>query len=163
MQRRIRTLSFLLAVVFASILATTARADEVTDWNQILFQPALVAQTSPLIMARNAAIVRASVYDAVNGIERRYTPIHVKPDAPHGASARAAAVQAAYVSLVNLYPTQQSTFGAARATSLDAILNKRGDDKKGDRDEQQERQKAVDPWSRMGAGDCGLHLDLAKH
>jgi hypothetical protein len=94
--------------------------------------------------ARNAAIVRASVYDAVNGIERRYTPIHVKPDAPHGASARAAAVQAAYVSLVNLYPTQQSTFDAARATSLDAILNKRGDDKKGDRDEEQERQKAVD-------------------
>jgi hypothetical protein len=55
MQSRIRTLSFLLAVVFACISATTVRADEVTDWNQILFQAALVAQTSPLIMARNAA------------------------------------------------------------------------------------------------------------
>jgi hypothetical protein len=78
-------LSFLLAVVFASISATTARADEVTDWNQILFQAALVAQTSPLIMARNAALVQASVFDAANGIERRYTLIHVKPGAPHGA------------------------------------------------------------------------------
>jgi hypothetical protein len=138
MQRCIRTLSFLLAVVFASISAKTARADEVTDWNQILFQAALVAQTSPLFMSRNTAIVQASVFDAVNGIERRYTPIHVKPDAPRGASARAAAVQAAYASLVKLYPAQQSTFNAARATSLAAILNK-----KGDWDEQQERQKAV--------------------
>jgi hypothetical protein len=94
MQRRIRTLSFLLVVVFASISATTARADEVTDWNQILFHAALVAQTSPLFMSRNAAIFQSSVFDAVNGIERRYTPIHVEPGAPHGASARAAAVQA---------------------------------------------------------------------
>jgi hypothetical protein len=139
MQPRIRTLSFLLAVVFATISARTMRADEVTDWNQIMFHAALVAQTSPLVMTRNAAIVQSSVFDAVNGIERRYTPIHVKPDAPHGASVRAAAVQAAYVSLVHLYPTQQSTFDAARATSLGAIL-----DKKGGWSEQQERQKAVD-------------------
>jgi membrane-associated phospholipid phosphatase len=145
MQRRVRTLSFLLAVVFACISATTVRADEVTDWNQILFQAALVAKTSPLITTRNAAIVQASVFDAVNGIERRYTPIHVKPGAPHGASARAAAVQAAYVSLVNLYPTQQSTFDSARATSLAAIL-----DKKRDRDDQQRRQKAVDSGVAWG-------------
>jgi membrane-associated phospholipid phosphatase len=145
MQRRVRTLSFLLAVVFACISATTVRADEVTDWNQILFQAALVAKTSPLIITRNAAIVQASVFDAVNGIERRYTPIHVKPGAPHGASARAAAVQAAYVSLVNLYPPQQSTFDSARATSLAAIL-----DKKGDRDDQQRRQKAVDSGVAWG-------------
>src|ERR1700730_342176 len=139
MHRRIRTLSLLLAVVFASISATTARADEGTDWNQILFQAALVDKTSPLFMTRNAAIFQSSVFDAVNGIERRYTPIHIMPGPPHGASARAAAVQAAYVSLVHLYPTQQSTFAAARAISLAAIL-----DKKGDSDEQQKRQKAVD-------------------
>ena len=145
MHCRIRTLSLLLAVVFASISATTARADEVTDWNQILFQAALVAKTSPLFMTRNAAIFQSSVFDAVNGIERRYTPIHVMPGAPQGASARAAAVQAAYVSLVNLYPTQQSTFDAARAISLAAILNK-----KGDSDEQQKRQKAIDAGVAWG-------------
>src|ERR1700693_5074315 len=145
MQRRIRTGSFLLAIVFASTAAAAARADEVTDWNQILFQAALVAQTSPLFMTRNAAIFQSSVFDAVNGIERRYAPIHVMPGAPHGASARAAAVQAAYVNLVNLYPTQQSTFDAARATSLAAIL-----DKKGDWDERQRRQKAVDAGVAWG-------------
>jgi membrane-associated phospholipid phosphatase len=139
MQSRIRSLLLFALTVIATGISTTVRADEVTDWNQILFQAALVAKTTPLIITRNAAIVQASVFDAVNGIERRYTPIHVTPDAPHGASARAAAVQAAYVSLVNLYPTQQSTFDAARATSLAAIVNKRDD-----WDEQQERKKAVD-------------------
>lgn len=42
---------------------------------------------------RGTAIVQAAVFDAINGIERRYTPIHVPPAAPHGASKRAAAVQ----------------------------------------------------------------------
>ena len=139
MQRRIRMLPFILAVVFACISATTVRADEVTDWNQILFQAAITDNTLAVVLTRNAAIVQASVFDAVNGVERRYTPIHVTPDAPHGASARAAAVQAAYASLSGLYPNQQSTFDAARATSLAAILNT-----KGGQHEQQRLQKAVD-------------------
>jgi hypothetical protein len=71
-----------------------------------------------------AAIVQAAVFDAVNGIERRYTPIYVPPAAaPPGASKRAAAVQAAYVSLVNLYPAQKSTFDQQRAASLAAITD----------------------------------------
>jgi hypothetical protein len=70
-------LSLAIAVVFAILCIATARADEVTDWNQIMFQTALVAKTSPLDMSRNAAIVQSAVFDAVNGISRRYTPIHV--------------------------------------------------------------------------------------
>ena len=62
MQRRIRTLSFLLAVVFACISATTVRADEVTDWNQIPFQAALTDNTLGVVLTRNAAIVQASVF-----------------------------------------------------------------------------------------------------
>ena len=68
---------FLVVVPFAS-----AMADEVTDWNAIMFHSALVAGTTPLVMNRNAAIVQASVFDALNGIERRYTSIHVDPAAP---------------------------------------------------------------------------------
>jgi hypothetical protein len=139
MQRRIGMLPFILAVVFACISATTVRADEVTDWNQILFQAFITDNTLQNTLTRNAAIVQASVFDAVNGIERRYTHIHVTPDAPHGASARAAAVQAAYASLLKLFPNQQSTFDAARDTSLAAILNK-----KGGGHEERRLQKAVD-------------------
>ena len=53
-------------------------------------------------MTRVGAIISASVFDAVNGIERRYTSIHVEPAAERGASRRAAAVQAAYAALVNI-------------------------------------------------------------
>jgi PAP2 superfamily len=145
MQRRIRMLPFILAVVFACISATTVRADEVTDWNQILFQAAITDNTLAVVLTRNAAIVQASVFDAVNGVERRYTPIHVTPDAPHGASARAAAVQAAYASLLRLYPNQRSTFDAARAVSLTAILSK-----KGGGHEEQKLQSAVDLGVQWG-------------
>ena len=120
--RRDNTLVVMVVMLLAFV--APARADEVTDWNRIMFQAALVPPaTSPLVMGRVAAIVQAAVFDAVNGIERRFTPIHVEPAAPRGASRRAAAVQAAYGTLVKLYPGQASTFATERAASLDAIAN----------------------------------------
>lgn len=104
------------------IAAAVSNADEVTDWNQIMvdatFVPPIVAAP---ILTRSAAIFQAAVFDAVNGIERRYMPIHVQPAAPPGASQRAAAVQAAYATLVKLFPAQQSTFDAKRVESLAGI------------------------------------------
>src|SRR5262249_42519779 len=72
---------------------------------------------------RPAAIVMAAVFDAVNGIERRYTPVHVPPAAPAGTSQRAAAVQAAYASLVRLFPSQAATFDSQRTLSLSGIAS----------------------------------------
>src|ERR1700694_1957400 len=99
--------------------STLARANEVTDWNEMLFRASVVASASPLNMTRNSALVEAAVFDAVNGIEKRYTPIHVDPTGPANASRRPAAVQAAYVILVKLYglgglfaPNQQPTLDA---------------------------------------------------
>jgi len=114
--RRMVHVAAVLVVLVAP--ARMAWADEVTDWNEMLFRAGLIAGSSPLAMTRLAAIVEASVYDAVNGIERRYTPIFVTPAAPAGASARAAAVQASYVALSKIYPTQQLTFDAHRTASL---------------------------------------------
>jgi hypothetical protein len=115
--------SWLALAAFAGCLATTLRADEVTDWNKIMFQAALVAPpTSPLVMSRVAAIVQVSVFEAVNGIERGYSPLHAVPVEPvPGASRRAAAVQAAYAALVRLYPSQKSSLDAKLAASLAAI------------------------------------------
>src|ERR1700674_2467205 len=95
---------FCLVLIVVTLVGSTARADEVVDWNQTLFRAALVAGTTPLITTRVAAIVQAAVFDAVNGIERRYTPIHVPPAGPAGASRDAAAAKAAYTALVALYP-----------------------------------------------------------
>src|SRR4051794_17823474 len=101
----------LLLMVFAILTTTTVRADEVTDWNRNLFEAARLNSppTSPLLVTRNAALVQAAVFDAINGIERRYTPIYVEPAAERGSSRRAAVVQAAYAILVRLYPSQAAT------------------------------------------------------
>ena len=119
-----RTYRCLLAFVIVALAAGTARADEVTDWNQTMLRAALVGGTSPPVTTRVAAIVQAAVFDAVNGIAHRYTPIHVAAAGPAGASRDAAAVQAAYATLVQLYPAQKSTFDARLAVSL-AVLGAR--------------------------------------
>jgi membrane-associated phospholipid phosphatase len=122
--RSIRALVALTMSILLGIAVIPAAADEVTDWNAIMFQTALVAPaTSPLVMNRNAAIVQASVFDALNGIERRYTSIHVQPAAPRSASRRAAVVQAAYAALLHLYQSQKSTLDLRREASLDAIAS----------------------------------------
>jgi hypothetical protein len=90
----------------ATVVPATARADDVTDWNQAMFRAGLIAGTSNQAMTRVAAMVQVAVFDAVNGIERRYTPVHVTPSGPDGASERAAAVEAAYVILSRTYGTQ---------------------------------------------------------
>ena len=87
-----KTLRSVAAVVVFGFLAAPAHADDVTDWNQAMLRASLVAGSSPLAQTRISAIVQASVFDAVNGIERRYTPIHVPATGPAGASRRAAVV-----------------------------------------------------------------------
>src|SRR5207249_8897091 len=91
-----------LPISFA-IFTATARADEVTEWNQTMLRAGTMAQTTPLQITRVAAIVQAAMFDAANGINARYTPIRVSPAAPAGASRRAAVVQAAWTSLSHLY------------------------------------------------------------
>jgi len=115
----------LLFTVFATLTAHTARADEVADWNRNLFEAARLNNppTSPLLITRNAALVQAAVFDAINGIERRYTPIHVAPAAEPGSSRRAAVVQAAYGVLVRLYPSQAATLLAKRDASIAALTD----------------------------------------
>ena len=118
-----------LMVLVVMVAAVSARAaDEVTDWNEAAFRAALVAAASPLNSGRVAAMVQTAVFDAVNGVDRRYTPIHVAPPPScAGASRRAAAVQAAYVILSKVYgatataANQQPTLDARLTASLAAI------------------------------------------
>jgi len=101
-----------------------AAADELSDWNQMLLQAMLTSPVTPApLTMRPAAIVQAAVFDAVNGIDRRYMPIYVPPAAPPGTSARAAAVEAAYTALVSLYPNQKATFDQQLTASLAAITD----------------------------------------
>jgi membrane-associated phospholipid phosphatase len=72
---------------------------------------------------RAGAIVQASVFDALNGIEDRYTPIHVQPAAPPGASRAAAVAGAAYEALVGLFPAQKASFDLQLQASLAQITD----------------------------------------
>ncbi len=110
--------------IWLAVASGLATADEVTDWNQVMLQATLTAPATPApLTPRVAAIVQAAVFDAVNGIDRHYTPIYVPAAAAPGASKRAAAVQAAYATLVKLYPDQKAKFDQQRTASLAAITD----------------------------------------
>ena len=124
-----RKISF--AILLVCTISNAALANEVTAWNETCFRTALVASSSPLNMTRFAALVHAAMFDAVNGIERRYTKIQVDPNGPSDASTSAAAMQAAYSILTRLYgqgglftPNQQAALDADLAASL-ARISKR--------------------------------------
>jgi hypothetical protein len=118
--------SVALAALTATGAAPGARpagADEVTEWHEHMLAALVTAGANPIVSTRDAALVSAAVFDAVNGIERRYEPIHVPAEAPRGASKRAAAVQAAYVVLSTRYPAQAEGLEAKRTASLEAIAD----------------------------------------
>jgi PAP2 superfamily len=105
----------------AAAAAGTAPPDMVTQWNLTMIAGLEAAAIPPPPSARIGAIVQASVFDAVNGIERRYAFYRVAPAAPRGASRAAAAAGAAYTALVALVPGQRPLFDAQLAVTLAQI------------------------------------------
>jgi hypothetical protein len=109
------------AATAAAARPGTAQADTVTQWNLTMIAGLEAAAVPPPPAARIGAIVQASVFDAVNGIVRRYAPYHVIPSAGHGASRDAAAAGAAYTALVALIPAQKPLFDAQLTATLAQI------------------------------------------
>lgn len=115
-----------LAVFFAVSPAPTPAAspDPVLEWIGIMNDTVIKGGTSPLVTSRVVALVSASVFDAVNGIEPRFRPQYVRPNAQHPASQRAAAIQAAYAILLHVYPAQSADLTAHLNASLGALNEK---------------------------------------
>jgi hypothetical protein len=118
---------WMTAIMLAVLLAVSGKPaaasspDPVLEWIGIMNQTVIAGGTTPLVTTRVAAMVSASVFDAVNGIERRYPPQFVMPDAQHPASQRAAAIQAAFAILLHVYPAQSANLTAHRSASLAAL------------------------------------------
>jgi hypothetical protein len=112
-----------LIFLFAALvsLPDLAAADAVTEWSAIAVATAAAGQHGASDASRTTALVHAAIFDAVNAIERRYTPYKVEVAAPSGASAEAATVAAAYAALVRLYPAQKALLDHTYATSLARI------------------------------------------
>ena len=55
---------------------------EVLEWNQIFIDTLIATNTANSSSQRLGAIVHTAIFDAYNGIERRYTPIFVRQQGP---------------------------------------------------------------------------------
>jgi hypothetical protein len=121
------TLRGATAVLLVALLVSTPAAvsaatpDPVLEWIGVMNNAVIAGGTAPNVTSRIVALVSASVFDAVNGIKPRFRPLRVRPDAPHNASQSAAAIQAAYAILLNLYPAQSGMLTTRRNASLTAL------------------------------------------
>src|SRR5258706_5238123 len=88
------------------------------EWNQTMLTSFAAANVAPAAANRLAGVIAAATFDAVNGIERRYTAIHVNPAGDPEASPEAAAATATYTALLIAFPTQKPALDAALASSL---------------------------------------------
>jgi hypothetical protein len=124
-------LPLLIALAFAVVappaVAQEEHPDQVLEWNQIFIDTLIATNTQNSFSQRLGAIVHTAIFDAYNGIERRYTPVFVLQSAPSGASRRAAVIAAAYTTLVALFPSQAQVLTDRYVASL-AALSDDGED-----------------------------------
>jgi hypothetical protein len=126
MKRRsvLLVLAFVVTLGGASAAPVSAHAADpntVITWNGIMMATFATAVVPPPAAIRLGAIVQASVFDAVNGIDPQYTAVHVTPAGPADASRQAAAAAAAHTALVSLFPLQKTYLDAQFASSIAAM------------------------------------------
>ena len=102
-------------------LPVSAHADVISDWNDKAVTAGVQARLGPSVHTRNVAIVHVAMFDAVNSIDRRYTPYRVQVSAAAGTSREAAAAAAAHFALAHLHPDQAKDFDSLYQASLAAI------------------------------------------
>jgi hypothetical protein len=91
----------------------------VLEWNQ-LAHSTIPPSAGPLGL-RYYAILHIAMFDAANSITQQYSPFRTSVAASSGASAEAAAAQAAHDVMVSLIPDQAPTFDAALNARLATI------------------------------------------
>jgi hypothetical protein len=103
-------------------LTGSAQADVITDWNEMaVIAGGKARPPGGGTQARNMAMVHVAMFDALNAIERRYTPYRAQPATAPGTSREAAAATAAHFILVRAYPNQTKDFDTLFRASLAAI------------------------------------------
>jgi hypothetical protein len=115
-----------LAIVCFAVMTMRAEAgghaadrEVVVEWNRAVI--ANTPATVGLLSFRHQAMVNIAMFDAVNSIQGRYSPYHVRVWAHPTASPEAAAAQAAHDVLSHLIPAAKPTFDTLLATRLATI------------------------------------------
>jgi hypothetical protein len=98
----------------------TQDAEVISEWNRILQTTVATPGALPgtVFFTRPYALMHAAIFDAINAIDRSYTPLAVDVEAATGASRGAAAARAAHDVLSALFPAQRPAFATALAASL---------------------------------------------
>jgi hypothetical protein len=111
-------LAVLLALPSPRPNAASGDAEVIIEWNQILQStlPGNLGPTAP----RYYAMLHVAMFDAVNAVNRHYTPFHIGYTDRAGGSAEAAAAQAAHDLLGALFPASKAAYDAALIQRLGA-------------------------------------------
>ncbi len=122
-RKTLRILAVTIGVLLSTICGTTQNA--ITDWNAIAITNAR-ASTAPGAATPGGtnlyvAYAELAAYNAVVAIQGRYQPYKYHVAAAAGASADAAAIEAAYRMLVHLLPDRVGPLTTAYDASLAAI------------------------------------------
>jgi hypothetical protein len=116
--------SAIIAAAFTfAVTAVPAQADVIMDWNAKADAIGSDKQLVNSANSRNQAMLHVAMFEAVNAVDRRYTPYKLNLTADRGTSREAAAASAAHDVLVALYPDQKPDLDATLATSLSAIAD----------------------------------------
>ena len=120
---RLLTSSSLPLMCFVALLLShlPALANPVTEWNAFALDTLVAGKMELLKQERTMAIVQVAVYEAANAAQPKYVRSAIAvPDAP-GASVDAAITEAAYRTLLDLFPSASHAFEQERSRRLALI------------------------------------------
>jgi hypothetical protein len=110
-------------ILTLALLTVPAKADVIMDWNAKADAIGIEKQLPNSANTRAQAMLHVAMFEAVNAIDKRYTPYKLNLTADHGSSRESAAAAAARDVLVAIYPDQKADLDATLVTSLAAIAD----------------------------------------
>ena len=110
-------LSTLIAALVIGLTPLASASNPVIDWNQIALSTALTTPGTQIYLT----YVNLAMYDAVNAIDRRYQQYGPEFHGPRDASKEAAAISAAYQTLLNYFPGQAAALQAQYDAAIAGI------------------------------------------
>jgi hypothetical protein len=110
-------LSTLIAALAIGVTQLASASNPVVDWNQIALSTALTTPGTQIYLT----YVNLAMYDAVNAIDQRYQQYGPEFHGPRDASGEAAAISAAYQTLLYYFPAQSVTLQSQYDSAIAAI------------------------------------------
>jgi hypothetical protein len=97
------------------------QSNAVLQWSKAALEAIKAEKTAPPVASRNLGIMSSAVFDAVNGLNEFFASYQVGNKNEIEGSADAAAIQAAYETLITLFPNQKAAFDTLLASSLSTL------------------------------------------